>query len=112
MNEKRQKWIRRLTILVAIWGILNLLFSSAIFGIIFIIFAVLIYFSRNFIVIYALGVVLWILALLQLLGATGLINIGLTEGAAKGIELILIAIANFAVGAFIIYKTKKLNSLE
>jgi len=112
LNEKRQKWIRRLTILVAIWGILNLLFSSAIFGTIFIIFAVLIYFSRNFIAIYALGVVLWILALLQLLGATGLINIGLTEGAAKGIELILIAIANFAVGAFIIYKTKKLNSLE
>ncbi|MGB9936818.1 MAG: hypothetical protein ACPK7O_03805 [Methanobacterium sp.] len=110
MNEKSAKWIKRLTILVAIWGILNLLFSSEIFGIVFILFAIGIYFSRNFIVIYALGIILWILGLIQLLSAVGLIHTGFTEGAAKGAELILVAIANFAVGIFIIYKTKKLNN--
>jgi hypothetical protein len=109
IDEKSQKWIKRLTILVAIWGVLNLLFSSTEFGIIFIVFAVLIRVSKNFIAIYALGVVLWILALIQLLKATGIINIGFTEGVAQGTELIIIAIANFAVGAFIIYKTRKLE---
>jgi uncharacterized protein YqhQ len=109
VDEKSQKWIKRLTILVAIWGILNLLFSSIVFGVIFILFAVLIRVSRSFMAIYALGVVLWILALIQLLNATGLINIGFTEGAAQGTELILIAIANFAVGGLIIYKTRKLE---
>ncbi|MGB9980458.1 hypothetical protein [Methanobacterium sp.] len=109
VDEKRQKWIKRLTILVAIWGILNLEFSSLVFGVIFILFSVLIWVSRSFMAIYALGVVLWILALIQLLKATGIINIGFTEGAAQGIELIIIAIANIAVGGFIIYKTKKLE---
>lgn len=33
VDEKKQKLIRRLTILVAIWGVLNLLFSSFIFGV-------------------------------------------------------------------------------
>jgi uncharacterized protein YqhQ len=109
VDEKSQKWIKRLSILVAIWGVLNLLFSSTVFGIIFILFAILIRISRSFMAIYALGVVLWILALIQLLNATGLINIGFTEGAAQGTELIIIAIANFAVGGLIIYKTRKLE---
>lgn len=110
MNEKSQ-WIKRLTILVAIWGILNLLFSSTVFGIIFILFAVVIYLTRNSIVIYALGVILWILGLIQLLSAVGIVNTGFTEGMAQGIELILIAIANFAVGALIIYRTRKLENV-
>jgi hypothetical protein len=107
--NKKSKWIRRITILVAIWGVLNLLFSSTVFGIIFILFAVFIRVSKSFMAIYALGVVLWILALIQLLNATGLINLGFTEGVSQGTELILIAIANFAVGAFIIYRTRKLE---
>jgi uncharacterized protein YqhQ len=109
VDEKGQKWIKRITILVAIWGVLNLLFSSAVFGVIFILFAVLIRVSRSFMAIYALGVVLWILALIQLLNATRIINIGFTEGAAQGTELIIIAIANFVVGGLIIYKTRKLE---
>jgi uncharacterized protein YqhQ len=109
VDDKSQKWIKRLTILVAIWGVLNLLFSSMVFGVIFILFAVLIRVSRNFMAIYALGVILWILAAIQLLNATGFINLGFTEGAAQGTELILVAIANFAVGGLIIYRTKKLS---
>lgn len=109
VDEKSQKWIKRLTILVLIWGVLNLLFSSVVFGVIFILFAVLIRVSRSFNAIYALGVVLWILAAIQLLNATGFINLGFTEGAAQGTELILVAIANFAVGGLIIYRTKKLS---
>jgi uncharacterized protein YqhQ len=109
VDEKSQKWINRLSILVAIWGILNLLFSSEVFGVIFILFAILIRVSKSFMAIYALGGVLWILALIQLLKATSVINIGFTEGVAQGTELIIIAIANFAVGALIIYRTKKLE---
>lgn len=109
VDEKSQKWIERLTILVVIWGVLSLLFSSTIFGIIFILFAVLIRLSRSFTAIYALGVVLWILALIQLLNASGFINIGFTEGVAQGTELIIVAIANFAIGALIIYRTRKLQ---
>lgn len=109
VDEKSQKWIKRLTILVLIWGVLNLLFSSMIFGVIFILFAVLIWVYRSFMALYTLGVVLWILAAIQLLNATGFINLGFTEGAAQGTELILVAIANFAVGGLIIYRTKKLS---
>lgn len=109
IDDKSQKWIKRLTILVVIWGVLNLLFSSILFGVIFILFAVLIRVSRNFMAIYALGIILWILAAIQLLSALGFINLGLTEGAAQGTELILVAIANFAVGGLIIYRTKKLS---
>ena len=109
VDEKSQKWIKRLTILVLIWGVLNLLFSSMIFGVIFILFAVLIWVYRSFMAIYTLGVVLWILAAIQLLNASGFINLGFTEGAAQGTELILVAIANFAVGGLIIYRTKKLS---
>jgi hypothetical protein len=109
VDEKSQKWINRISILVAIWGVLNLLFSSTEFGVIFILFAIVIRVSRNFMAIYALGVVLWILALIQLLKATGVINVGFTEGIAQGTDLIIIAIANFAVGALIIYRTRKLE---
>lgn len=58
--------------------------------------------------IYALGIVLWILALIQFLNASGFINIGFTEGVAQGTELIIIAIINLAIGGLIIYRTKKL----
>lgn len=109
--DKKNLWIKRLTILVAIWGILNLLLSSMVFGIIFILFAIFIRVSKSFMVIYALGIVLFILALIQLLSGTGLTNIGFTEGPAKGTELILAAIANFAVGSLIIYRTRKLENI-
>lgn len=107
--DKGQVWIRNITILAVIWGVLNLLFSSIVFGVIFILLAVLIRVFRSFMAIYVLGIVLWILALIQFLSATGFIHTGFTEGAAQGTELILIAIANFAVGVFIIYKTMKVK---
>jgi nitrate reductase NapE component len=109
INEKSQRWIKRLTILVTIWGVLSLLFSSTVFGVIFIIFAVVIRVSKSFMAIYVLGVILWILAVIQLLNASGLVNIGFTESAAQGVELIIVAIANLAIGALIIYRTRKLE---
>ena len=107
--DMKSQWIKRLTIIVAIWGVLSLLFSSAIFGIIFILFAVFIRAFRSFIIIYALVAVLWLLGLMQLLNATGVVNLGFTVSEAQGIELILVAIANFAVGALIFYRTRKLE---
>jgi uncharacterized protein YqhQ len=111
VDEESQRWIKRLTILVAIWGILSLLFSSTVFGVIFILFAVVIRLSRNFIAIYALGAVLWILGVIQLVNASGFSNIGFIEGAAQGTELILVAIANIVIGGLIIYKTRKLEQV-
>ena len=108
VDEKRQKWITRLSILVAIWGILSLEFSSTVFGVIFILFAVLIYLSKSFMVIYVLGAILWILGAIQLLNAAGF-NTGFTVSAAYGIELVIVAAANFIIGGLIIYRTKKLG---
>lgn len=111
VDEKSQKWIKRLTILVAIWGILSLEFSSTVFGVIFILFAVLIWVSRSFMAIYAVGIILWVLGLIELLNAAGFINTGFTVSAAQGIELIIVAIANFVIGGLIIYKTRKLEQV-
>lgn len=109
MEDKNQKWINRISIIAAIWGIFSVLFSSIVFGIIFIIFAILIRIYKSFLAIYILGVVLWILAIIQLLNATGIIKIGFTDGLAQGTELILVAIINLAIGALIIYRTRKLG---
>ncbi|MGZ7043955.1 MAG: hypothetical protein ACXVHT_08905 [Methanobacterium sp.] len=109
MDELRSKRIRTQTILAAIWGVGNLLFSSLVFGIIFILFAVLIYVTKSLMAMYALGVVLWILALIQILNASGIINLGFTGGPAQGLELVLVAILNFAIGVIIIYRTRKLR---
>ncbi|MGZ7067729.1 MAG: hypothetical protein ACXVHT_05480 [Methanobacterium sp.] len=109
MDEVRSKRIRTQTILAAIWGVGNILFSSMVFGIIFILFAVLIYVTKSLIAMYALGVVLWILAAIQILNASGLMNLGFTEGPAQGLELVLVAVLNFLIGAIIIYRTSKLR---
>lgn len=107
--ELRSKRIRTQTILAAIWGVGNLLFSSVVFGIIFILFAVLIYLTKSLMAMYALGVVLWILAAMQILNASGIVSLGFIEGPAQGLELILIAIINFVIGVIIIYRTRKLE---
>jgi hypothetical protein len=106
LNEQSQRWIQRSSIIVAIWGILSLLFASTIIGIIFILFAVLIYFTKSFMAIYAVGIILWIIGLIELLNFTGL---GIKVSAATGTELILVAIINFLIGALFIYRTWKLN---
>ena len=106
MNEKSLRWIQRSSIIVGIWGILSLLFSSPIVGIIFILFAILIYFAKSFMAIYAVGIILWIIGLIKLLNFTGL---GIKVSAATGTELILVAIVNFVIGALFIYRTWKLD---
>ena len=111
LSDDGHKWIRNISILATIWGIVNILFSSLVFGIIFIIIAALIYIYKSYLAVYALGIVLWILAFIQILSATGTFNTGFTDGLAKGTELILIAIINFAVGLFIIYRARKLTKV-
>jgi hypothetical protein len=101
------QWIKRASIVVAIWGILSLLFSLPEIGIIFILFAVLIYLTKSFIAIYAVGVLLWIIAVMELFNLTG--PLGITLSSAQGSELILIAIVNFVIGAVFIYRTWKLS---
>jgi hypothetical protein len=46
---------------------------------------------------------------LTIIKATGITDIGFAQGAAQGTELILVVIANLAIGALIIYRTWKLE---
>jgi hypothetical protein len=105
--DERQKWIKRTSIIVAIWGILSLLFSLPEIGVIFIIFAIAIFLTKSFIAIYIVGIVLWIIGIMELFNLTGPLGISLSS--AQGTELILIAILNFVIGTLFIYRTWKLK---
>jgi hypothetical protein len=105
--DERQKWIKRSSIVVAIWGILSLLFSLPEIGVIFILFAIAIYLTKSFIAIYTVGILLWIIGIVELFNLTG--PLGITVSSAQGPELILVAILNFVIGTLFIYKTWKLK---
>lgn len=105
--DERQKWIKRTSIIVAIWGILSLLFSLPEIGVIFILFAIVIYLTKSFIGIYVVGILLWIIAIVELFNLTG--PLGITVSSAQGPELILVAIINFVIGTLFIYRTWKLK---
>ncbi len=105
--DESQKWIKRASIIVAIWGILSLLFSLPEIGVIFILFAVVIYLTKSFIAIYAVGILLWIIGIMELFNLTG--PLGITLSSSQGPELVLIAIINFVIGTVFIYRTWKLG---
>ena len=105
--DERQKWIKRTSIIVAIWGILSLLFSLPEIGVIFILFAIAIYLTKSFVAIYVVGILLWIIAIVELFNLTG--PLGITLSSAQGPELILVAIINFVIGTLFIYRTWKLK---
>ncbi len=105
--HEHQKWIKRSSIIVAIWGILSLLFSLPEIGVIFILFAITIYLTKSFIPIYIVGILLWIIGIVELFNLTG--PLGITVSSAQGPELILVAIINFVIGTLFIYRTWKLN---
>ncbi len=105
--DERQKWIKRTSIIVAIWGILSLLFSLPEIGVIFILFAIAIYLTKSFIAIYVVGILLWIIGIVELFNLTG--PLGITVSSAQGPELILIAIINFVIATMFIYRTWKLK---
>lgn len=104
--DEHQKWIKRTSIIVAIWGILSLLFALPEIGAIFILFAIVIYLTKSFIAIYTVGILLWIIGIMELFNLTG--PLGITLSSAQGPELILIAILNFVIGTLFIYRTWKL----
>ena len=105
--DERLKWIKRSSIIVAIWGILSLLFSLPEIGVIFILFAIVIYLTKSFIAIYAVGILLWIIAIMELFNLTG--PLGITLSSSQGLELDLIAILNIVIGTVFIYRTWKLG---
>lgn len=105
--DGRQRWIKRTSIIVAIWGILSLLFSLPEIGVIFILFAVAIYLTKSFIAIYVVGILLWIIGIMELFNLTGPLGIALSNS--QGYELILIAILNIVIGTVFIYRTWKLR---
>jgi len=105
---ERKKWLKRIITYTAVWGVLNLLIASPLFGGILIFFAILIYASKSFMAVYAFGVVWLLLALLQLvLGAYYVSDIAV---ASQGYLLIVLSFINFGFGGWAIYNTKKLES--
>ncbi len=104
--DPKGKWIKRSSIIVAIWGILSLLVSLPEIGVIFILFAIAIYLTKSFIAIYAVGVLLWIIGIVELFNLTG--PLGITVSSATGNELILVAVLNILIGSLFIYRTWKL----
>jgi len=108
-DNPKDVWINRSGIIVAIWGILSLLFASYVFGIIFILFAILIRRFRSLMAIYAVGIILWILGIIEIFNIKG--PLGISVSAAQGPELILVAILNFLIGALFIYRTWKLEKI-
>lgn len=107
VDEKKERWIKRSSIIVAIWGILSLFFTSPEIGIIFIIFAIVIFLTRNLRATYAVGILLWIIAIVELFNITG--PLGIKVSSAEGPELILVAVLNFLIGVLFIYKSWKLQ---
>ena len=105
--DESLKWIKRASIVVGIWGILSLLFSLPEIGVIFILLAIVIYLTKSFIAIYAVGILLWIIGIMELFNLTG--PLGITLSSAQGSELVLIAIINFVIGLVFIYRTWKLG---
>lgn len=105
--DGRKKWIKRTSIIVVIWGILSLLFSLPEIGVIFILFAAAIYLTKSFIAIYVVGIVLWIIGIMELFNLTGPLGIALSNS--QGYELDLIAILNIVIGTVFIYRTWKLK---
>ncbi|MDI6643578.1 MAG: hypothetical protein QME14_00845 [Methanobacteriaceae archaeon] len=106
-DEKRQIWIKRSSIIVAIWGVLSLFFTSPEIGVIFIIFALIIYLTKNLTAIYGVGILLWVIAIVELFNITG--PLGIKVSSAEGPELIIVAVLNFIIGALFIYKTWQLK---
>ena len=108
IEEGRKSWINKVVTYAAIWGVLNLLIASPLFGGTLIFFAILIYASKSFKAIYAFGIIWLLLALLQLV--LGAYYAGYESISGQGYLLILFAFINFGFGGWIIYKTKEAES--
>jgi hypothetical protein len=106
LKTEKEKWPKTLPIYLGVWGVINLFLSSPLFGGVLIFFAILIYASKSFIAIYAFGVVYLVMALIQLILGAYYVGIGFNYG----YYLIIPAFINFAVGGYVIYKTRKLDN--
>lgn len=106
-ESKRNDWVKRIVTICVIWGFINLVVASPIFGGALIFFAILIYASKSFKAIYAFGVVWLLLALLQLV--LGVYYTGYVFYANQGYLLILLSFINFGFGGWAIYTTRRLE---
>lgn len=102
---ERKEWPKRLAITLAIWGVINLVLTSPIFGGLLIFFAVLIYASRSTEAIYAFAIAWLFLAFIQLVIGATFINYRYYNS----LNLILFSIVNFSFAGYTIYETRILN---
>lgn len=100
-NFKKKEWSKTVAVWLGIWGVINLIIASPLFGGLLIFFAVLIYASQSIKAIYGFGVVWLLLALMQLV-------LGVSYSSESS-YLIILSVINFAFGGYLIYKTRKLE---
>ena len=112
-GPEKEAWPKSLAITLFFWGIINLIFTLPLWGGILIFFAVLIYASRNSMVIYAFGCIWLVFAFIQLItGVTYNHYIGSSSLNSSGCMLIIISIINFFFAGYSIYKNRAVNEGE
>lgn len=105
VEHERNAWPKRLSISLIIWGVINLLVASPLFGGVLIFFSVLIYASRSNIAIYAFAIIWLFFAFIQLVtGITFMDNPYMNS-----LIFILFSLVNFTFAGYTIYETRVLN---
>lgn len=105
VEHERNAWPKRLSISLVIWGVVNLLVASTLFGGVLIFFSVLIYTSRSTIAIYAFAIIWLFFAFIQLVtGITFMDNPYMNS-----LIFILFSLVNFTFAGYTIYETRMLN---
>ena len=112
-GPEKEAWPKSLAITLFFWGIINLIFTLPLWGGILIFFAVLIYVSRNSMVIYSFGAVWLLVALTQLIiGVIYAQYTGSSRINSNGYMLIIVSIINFFFAGYSIYKNMRVNDGE
>lgn len=112
-NSGIDAWIKTITIYSIILAVFNLLLGAWLGSGILIFFAVLIWTSRSYKAIYALGVVWLILAFFQfVIGSVYQYGLAGEVYSYQGAGLFFLSLINFGFGGWIIYKTQKFDQKD
>lgn len=104
-------WIKSITTYCVIFAVINLALGAWLGAGILIFFAILIWTSKNYTSIYALGVIWLLLAFFQFaMGSLYQYNYIEASYDGEGLGLFFLSIINFAFGGWVIYKTQKFNN--
>lgn len=105
LKLENENWIIKISKILAIWGVINLVITSPVFGIVLLIFAIVIYYAKNLKMMRSIGIFFIFIALFQVI--IGLGNIGLND---VSYVFLVIGCLNFVFAGELIFKSKKLET--